>query len=108
MARSRSHAAAQRQVFRLFQLFGHPIRVVIFQRLAHAPMTAGELAKGLSITRPGVVQHLKLMQAAGLVAARQAGKRQVYQPDAGGLAPLADWLERQLATASETARLHKK
>ena len=35
------------------------MRVVIFQRLARTPATAGELASELPITRAAVVQHLK-------------------------------------------------
>ena len=45
MLKSRSHAAQFRQALALFAIFGHPIRVVMFQRLAKTPMTAGELAK---------------------------------------------------------------
>ena len=70
MAKSHAHAAQLRQVLRLFSLFGRPIRVIIFQRLACAPGTAGELARALPISRTAVVQHLKLLEAARLVDCR--------------------------------------
>jgi DNA-binding transcriptional ArsR family regulator len=71
MPRSRAHAAQFRQTLALFAIFGHPIRVVMFQRLAKTPMTAGELARTLPVSRTAVVQHLKRMEAQGLAPLRQ-------------------------------------
>src|SRR5882672_8598523 len=50
MAKSHAHAEDFWSVLRLFALFGHPVRVVIFQRLARAPMAASELAHSGSDT----------------------------------------------------------
>jgi DNA-binding transcriptional ArsR family regulator len=94
MARPRTNAVALRAVLRLFGLFGHPVRVIIFQRLAREPMTAGELARGLPVSRPAVVQHLKLLEAAQLVEASPSGRRRVYSAQPKGLAPLRRWLDR--------------
>lgn len=92
MAKSHAHAAQQREVLRIFALFGHPLRVVVFQRLARAPASAGELARALPISRPAVVQHLKLLEAARLVEASAAGRRRVYRVQPKGLSPLTGWL----------------
>jgi DNA-binding transcriptional ArsR family regulator len=94
MAKSHSHAATLRAVLRVFGLFGHPTRVVIFQRLARVPMSAGELAKELPVSRTAVVQHLKLLEADGLVAASSLGRRRIYRIELAGLAPLEAWLLR--------------
>ena len=92
MAKSHSNAAQLRRVLRLFGLFGHPIRVVIFQRIARVPSTAGELERTLPITRTAIVQHLKLMEAAGVVCASSEGRRRIYRVEVEGLAPLVQWL----------------
>lgn len=55
-------------------------------------MSAGELARGLPVTRPAVVQHLKLLEAARLVDAAFIGRRRVYRIERTGLAPLSRWL----------------
>jgi DNA-binding transcriptional ArsR family regulator len=94
MAKSHSEAAQLRQLLRLFALFGHPVRVVIFQRLARAPSSAGELACRLPISRTAVVQHLKRLEAAGLVAAAVRSRRRIYCVRREGLAPLARWLAK--------------
>ena len=55
MAKSHASAAQLRQVLRLFALFGHPIRVIIFQRIARTPQTAGDLATSLPVSRTAIV-----------------------------------------------------
>jgi DNA-binding transcriptional ArsR family regulator len=97
MAKSHAHGAHFRRVLHQFGLFGHPMRVVIFQRLARTPATAGELASELPVTRAAVVQHLKRLEAARLVEARTDGRRRVYRIRRGGLAPLDRWIEEHSA-----------
>ncbi|MGH3429449.1 MAG: ArsR/SmtB family transcription factor [Mycobacteriales bacterium] len=96
MPKSHAHGKSLRAVLRVFALFGHPIRVVIFQRLSGMPMTAGELARGLPVSRTAVVQHLKLLEAAHLVTASSDGRARVYRVEVAGLAPLGQWLKRYL------------
>jgi len=98
MAKSHSEAAQLRQLLRLFALFGHPVRVVIFQRLARAPSSAGELACRLPISRTAVVQHLKRLEAAALVEAALRGRRRIYRVRREGLAPLARWIAKHSRT----------
>ena len=96
MAKSHANAAQLRRVLRLFALFGHPIRVIIFQRIARTPGTAGDLEAGLPVSRTAIVQHLKLLESAGLVVASFQGRRRIYRIQRDGLAPLAKWLEQHL------------
>jgi len=94
MAKSHAHAADFRAALRVFALFWQPVRVAIFQRLARSPMTAGELAQTLPVSRTAVVQHLKRLEGAHLVAASSEGRRRVYRTARRGLAPLTRWLKR--------------
>jgi len=96
MAKSHAHTTQLRLVLRLFSLFGHPTRVIIFQRLARTPGTAGDLAHALPISRTAVVQHLKLLEAAHLVGASFQGKRRVYFVRPNGLEPLIRWLTERV------------
>jgi DNA-binding transcriptional ArsR family regulator len=77
----------------LFKLLGVPVRLVIFQRLARRPQSAGELAKQLPLSRTAVVQHLGALKVHGLVDAKTEGRRRVYHTCPGGLGPLREWLE---------------
>ena len=106
MAKSHANAAQLRQVLRLFALFGHPIRVIIFQRIARTPGTAGELAKHLPVSRTAIVQHLKLLEAAGLVVAASEARRRVYRIRPKGLAPIASWLDQFGVNSCGSSRAH--
>ncbi len=79
-------------VLDLFRIFGVPLRVVVFQRVARRPSTATELARELPIGRAAVVQHLTVLKAHGLVDAVPDGRRRVYRVLPAGLKPLRDWL----------------
>jgi DNA-binding transcriptional ArsR family regulator len=57
-------------------------------------MSVGKLATGLTVTRPAVSQHLKVLQDAGLVAHRREGTRRVYRVDARGVAAMRAYLDR--------------
>jgi len=80
---------------------GEPTRRAVFERLAVRPMTVGEVAEGLPVSRPAVSQHLKVLKAAGLVIDRAEGTRRIYSIDPAGLGPLRAWLDRHWDTALE-------
>ena len=66
----------------------------IVERLAARPMSVGELAAGLPVSRPAVSQHLKVLKAAELVSVEAAGTRRVYHVDPAGLGVVRQWLDR--------------
>jgi len=78
----------------IFKLFGVPLRLIVFQRLARRPSTAGELAKELPISRTAVVQHLTMLRQHGLVEPMAEGRRRVYRICPEALEPLREWLAR--------------
>ena len=71
-----------------------PTRRAIFERLAERPSAVGELAREFPVSRPAVSQHLKVLKAAGLVAADPEGTRRIYRIDPAGLGPMRAWLDR--------------
>jgi DNA-binding transcriptional ArsR family regulator len=69
-----------------------PGRRIMLERLAHGPVTAGELAGLLPIARPGVSRHLRVLREAGLVEVRAEAQRRVYSLRAEPLAEIDEWL----------------
>ena len=65
----------------------------LFERLRDGPVSVGDLAAGMPISRPAVSQHLKVLDAAGLVTVRSQGTRRLYAVRPEGLAELRYWLE---------------
>jgi DNA-binding transcriptional ArsR family regulator len=72
---------------------GDGTRRAIVLMLAVAPMSVGDLAARLPVTRPAVSQHLKILKAAGLVSEEARGTRRIYRLDAAGVAALRQQLD---------------
>jgi DNA-binding transcriptional ArsR family regulator len=51
-------------------------------------MSVGELAAGLTVSRPAVSQHLKALKAARLVEHEKSGTQNIYRVDPEGIAAL--------------------
>jgi DNA-binding transcriptional ArsR family regulator len=68
-------------------------RRAIVAALADRPLSVGELAAEMPVSRPAVSQHLKVLKDAGLVSERQEGTRHIYRLNPVGLAALRDQLD---------------
>jgi DNA-binding transcriptional ArsR family regulator len=77
-----------------FAALADPTRRKVFERLATRPLAVGELAAGLPVSRPAVSQHLKVLEAAGLVACQIDGTRRVYRVDPRGIEAIRNYLDR--------------
>lgn len=60
--------------------------------LAEGEATAGELAALVSVSRPGVSRHLRVLREAGLVDVRQEAQRRIYSLRPRPLAEVDEWL----------------
>jgi DNA-binding transcriptional ArsR family regulator len=86
-------AAAMINAERALDALGDRTRRRIFVRLRRRPHYAGELTRGMRVTRSAVSQHLQVLRAAGLVAVRAEGTRRLYQVDTRGIEALRRWLD---------------
>jgi DNA-binding transcriptional ArsR family regulator len=77
-----------------FAALAEPMRQAIVERLAERPMSVGDLAAQLPVSRPAVSQHLKILKDAALVRDEAQGTRRVYRIDPAGLAAIRQWLDR--------------
>ena len=72
---------------------GDGTRRAIVLMLAAGPLSVGDLAAQLPVTRPAVSQHLKVLKDGGLVTEEAAGTRRIYRLDAEGVAALREQLD---------------
>jgi DNA-binding transcriptional ArsR family regulator len=70
-----------------------PTRRTILEHLRRGPRAVGEIAAGMTISRPAVSQHLKLLKASGLVAERRQGTRHYFALAPEGLAEIRTYVE---------------
>ncbi|MEI2776127.1 MAG: metalloregulator ArsR/SmtB family transcription factor [Tetrasphaera sp.] len=68
-----------------------PTRRSIVTRLAAGDLTAGEIADGFAISRPGVSRHLRVLREADLVTSRREGTRQIYSLNRSATAEIEEW-----------------
>jgi DNA-binding transcriptional ArsR family regulator len=77
-----------------FAALADPTRRKVFERLATRALSVGEIAAGLPVSRPAVSQHLKVLEAAGLVLYQADGTRRVYRVDPRGIEAIRNYLDR--------------
>ncbi len=87
-----------------------PTRRQVFERLRGGPSPVGRLAHGMTVSRPAVSQHLKVLKEAGLVSEEQDGTRRIYRIDPAGLGRLRAWLDQFWESALDAfkAEVEKK
>lgn len=78
---------------RVLDALGDPTRRQIFKRIRRRPLSVGEIAAGMDVSRPAVSQHLKVLKQARLVIDRPKGTRRLYAVDSRGLDTLRGWLD---------------
>ena len=83
---------------------GDDTRRAIVEKLASGPLSVGELAAGLPVSRSAVSQHLSALKASGLVIDRADGTRRIYRLDPAGIDLLRTYLDRMWASALEGFR----
>jgi len=77
----------------VFRALADPTRRTVFELLRGGPLSVGELADELPVSRPAVSQHLKALKTAGLVRERPHGRKHYYEIDPKGLDPVRRYLE---------------
>lgn len=78
----------------VLEALADPTRRGLVEILARGPMTVGELAGQVPVSRPAVSQHLKVLLEAGLVTYHPRGTANVYRLEATGFDTLRTWLDR--------------
>ena len=77
-----------------------PRRREILRLVWDAERSAGELHRSLGdVTFGAVSQHLRILEQAGLVRGRRAGRMRYYAARREALGPLAAWLESMWSSA---------
>lgn len=72
------------QPARVLDALGDATRREILGLLCSGPLPVGAIAARLPISRPAVSKHLRILQAAGLVAYNAQGTRNVFYLQASG------------------------
>jgi DNA-binding transcriptional ArsR family regulator len=78
-----------------FSALGDPTRRLILQRLARGEASVSELAEPHAMALPSFMEHLKKLEAAGLVTSTKHGRTRTCELTPDAFAPAKDWLGEQ-------------
>jgi DNA-binding transcriptional ArsR family regulator len=92
----------------IFKALAEPNRVRVVAALASRPACVCELAQALSLNQPNLSRHLRVLEAAGLVKSRRAGRWTDYMLNRNrDTAPFIQ-LVKSLASAEEALQRDRK
>jgi DNA-binding transcriptional ArsR family regulator len=80
---------------RVFHALADPSRRSMVERLVRGPASVSELAEPLAMSLAAVVQHLSVLEEAGIVASQKVGRVRTCRLEAAGLRRAEDWLVGQ-------------
>jgi DNA-binding transcriptional ArsR family regulator len=88
-----------------FGALGDPNRREILRLLSAGDKPVQEIAAAMSISRPAVSRHLRLLKDAGMVAEQAAGTRRIYHLREQGMQAVQTYLEGIWGEAAARFRL---
>src|SRR5262245_9875708 len=102
-------STSTRALDRTFAALADPTRRMLIERIGQKPRRAGDLSRGLTISRPAVSKHLRVLRQAGLVSAAPQGRELVYRlaAAASGIQEVRSYVERVSAFWDHALRAFK-
>ena len=77
---------------RLFRALADPARRAIVERLTRGPAPVSELARPLPMSLPSAMQHLSVLEAAGLVHSEKVGRVRTCTIEPRALSQAEQWI----------------
>ena len=77
---------------RAFQALADPVRRGMLARLSRGPASVSDLARPLPISLPAVLQHLKALEASGLVRSQKRGRVRTVRLEPKALSAAESWI----------------
>ena len=88
-----------------FEALGDANRREILRILSGGGKPVKEIADAMTISRPAVSRHLRLLKDAGMVAEQAQGARRIYHLQERGIDAVQEYLERVWGEAAARFRL---
>jgi DNA-binding transcriptional ArsR family regulator len=79
----------------MFNALADASRRAMVERLVRGPASVTELARPFDVALPTVVQHLGVLETAGIVTSTKVGRVRTYQLAPEALSPAAEWIRGQ-------------
>ena len=80
---------------RMFHALSDGTRRAMIERLVRSPASVSDLARPFEMSLPAVVQHLAVLEAAGLVTSKKIGRVRTVQLAPEALTAAGTWIGEQ-------------
>jgi DNA-binding transcriptional ArsR family regulator len=77
---------------RAFHALADPTRRRILEQLGRNEHTVMELVDQFTISQPAITKHLNVLEEAGLISRRKAGRQRICRAEPDGLTGAAEWI----------------
>ncbi|MRK02725.1 metalloregulator ArsR/SmtB family transcription factor [Aeromicrobium sp. S22] len=91
----------EEQLDRVFRAMADRTRRAMVEHLVAGPASVSQLADPHEMSMPAVVQHLKVLEEAGIVSSEKVGRVRTFQLAPDALAVASAWLGRQRLAAEQ-------
>lgn len=81
----------------VFHALADPTRRAVLQRLSKGPASVSELAKPFQMALPSFLQHLRVLEAGGLVRSTKAGRVRTCEINPAPLTQAESWIAEHRA-----------
>lgn len=89
------HMLNQSELDKVFHALSDASRRAVVERLVRGPASVGTLAEPLAMSLPAVLQHLAVLQDAGIVTSQKIGRVRTCSLVPGALTDPTAWLAAQ-------------
>lgn len=79
----------------LFHALSDATRRAIVERLVHSPASVSTIAEPFDAALPTIVEHLRVLERAGVVSSEKVGRVRTYQLVPDALVPANRWIVDQ-------------
>lgn len=76
----------------VFRALSDATRRALVERLVHSPASVSQLAEPFDAALPTIVEHLRVLERAGLVSSEKVGRVRTYQLVPDALVPANRWI----------------
>ncbi|KQO99633.1 ArsR/SmtB family transcription factor [Leifsonia sp. Leaf264] len=83
---------------RAFLALADPTRRAIVERLTRGPASVSDLAAPFAFTLAAIMQHLKVLEQAGLVSSEKQGRVRTCSIESEALRSVEDWISERRTT----------
>ncbi|MCB1169604.1 MAG: winged helix-turn-helix transcriptional regulator [Leptospiraceae bacterium] len=87
--------ATAEKLDRLFRALADPTRRTVLEELARSEASVSELSASHEMALPSFMQHLRMLEEAGLVQSRKEGRMRIFRLNRRAYSGASKWLGRQ-------------